>query len=111
PRAWGRQRSHRAEHSNALASTIAWDGPRSRGPFCVSICSGSQDCEIETRTTMMWPALSSRMFRYLGLFVVTAMVLWCVPLVAHDMWIEPATFSPELGQIVSVRLRVGQDLL
>lgn len=60
---------------------------------------------------MMWPALSSRMFRHLGLFVVTAMVMTCVPLVAHDMWIEPATFSPELGQIVSVRLRVGQDLL
>src|SRR6185436_14965520 len=24
---------------------------------------------------------------------------------------EPTTFSPELGQVVSVRLRVGQDLL
>jgi hypothetical protein len=33
------------------------------------------------------------------------------PLLAHDMWIEPATFSPETGQIVSVRLRVGQDLI
>ena len=27
------------------------------------------------------------------------------------MWIEPTTFSPESGQIVGVRLRVGQDLL
>lgn len=27
------------------------------------------------------------------------------------MWIEPATFLPESGQIVSLRLRVGQDLL
>jgi Domain of unknown function (DUF4198) len=27
------------------------------------------------------------------------------------MWIEPATFLPEAGQIVSLRLRVGQDLL
>ena len=26
------------------------------------------------------------------------------------MWIEPTTFSPEPGQIVGVRLRVGQDL-
>jgi uncharacterized GH25 family protein len=51
------------------------------------------------------------MLRRLGLLVVTAIVLWRVPLVAHDMWIEPTTFSPELGQIVSVRLRVGQDLL
>jgi uncharacterized GH25 family protein len=33
------------------------------------------------------------------------------PLFAHDMWIEPTTFSPEPGQIVGVRLRVGQDLL
>jgi uncharacterized GH25 family protein len=30
---------------------------------------------------------------------------------AHDMWIEPATFSPEPGQIVSIKLRVGQELI
>ena len=54
---------------------------------------------------------SSSMLRRLGLLVMTAVVVWRVPLVAHDMWIEPTTFSPELGQIVSVRLRVGQDLL
>ena len=30
---------------------------------------------------------------------------------AHDMWIEPTTFLPRPGQIVGVRLRVGQDLL
>jgi uncharacterized GH25 family protein len=30
---------------------------------------------------------------------------------AHDMWIEPTTFSPDSGQIVAVKLRVGQDLL
>jgi hypothetical protein len=33
------------------------------------------------------------------------------PLFAHDMWIEPTPFFPATGQIVSVRLRVGQDLL
>jgi len=33
------------------------------------------------------------------------------PLFAHDFWLEPSTFSPRLGQIVGVRLRVGQDLL
>ena len=33
------------------------------------------------------------------------------PLLAHDMWIEPTAFSPATGQIVGVRLRVGQDLL
>jgi uncharacterized GH25 family protein len=30
---------------------------------------------------------------------------------AHDMWIEPATFSPKSGEIVGVRLRVGQDFI
>jgi hypothetical protein len=33
------------------------------------------------------------------------------PLCAHDVWIEPATFSPAPGQTVGVRLRVGQDLM
>lgn len=47
-------------------------------------------------------------------FVFTSTLLFAialVPLCAHDMWIEPATFSPEAGQIVAVKLRVGQDLL
>src|ERR1041385_519246 len=34
-----------------------------------------------------------------------------VPLLAQDMWIEPMTFSPQSGEIVGVKLRVGQDLL
>jgi uncharacterized GH25 family protein len=42
---------------------------------------------------------------------VTAAVLCFAPLCAHDMWMEPTTFSPESGEIVGVRLRVGQDLL
>ena len=33
------------------------------------------------------------------------------PLLAHDMWIEPTTFAPETGDIVGLKLRVGQDLL
>ena len=39
------------------------------------------------------------------------MVLCRAPLFAHDMWIEPRPFRPATGEIVSVRLRVGQDLL
>jgi uncharacterized GH25 family protein len=35
----------------------------------------------------------------------------CTALLAHDMWIEPQSFSPQPGEIVGVRLRVGQDLL
>lgn len=42
---------------------------------------------------------------------VAAAVLSLAPLPAHDMWIEPTTFLPQPGQIVGVRLRVGQDLL
>ena len=30
---------------------------------------------------------------------------------AHDMWIEPTDFLPARGQIIGVRLRVGQDLM
>jgi hypothetical protein len=63
--------------------------------------------QIEERTTMM----SSSMFRRLALLGVVAVAFGRASLVAHDMWIEPTTFSPELGQILGVRLRVGQDLL
>lgn len=40
-----------------------------------------------------------------------AVVLSGASLSAHDVWIEPTTFSPYLGEIVGVRLRVGQDFL
>jgi len=43
--------------------------------------------------------------------VVAAIALSSAPVSAHDLWIEPTTFSPELGETVGVRLRVGQDLL
>jgi uncharacterized GH25 family protein len=59
----------------------------------------------------MSPPSSSSMFRRLGVLVVAAIALSRAPLFAHDLWIEPTTFSPEPGQIVGVRLRVGQDLL
>lgn len=39
-------------------------------------------------------------------FALTALALG-----AHDMWIEPSSFHPVAGQILAVRLRVGQDLL
>jgi uncharacterized GH25 family protein len=41
----------------------------------------------------------------------TVAALCVVPAFAHDMWIEPTTFSPETGEIVGLKLRVGQDLL
>jgi uncharacterized GH25 family protein len=54
---------------------------------------------------------SSSTNRRLALLMVTGLALLGVPLAAHDMWIEPTTFFPQSGQIVSLRLRVGQDLL
>ena len=33
------------------------------------------------------------------------------PLFAHDLWIEPTTFSPKAGETVGVRLRVGMNLV
>jgi len=54
---------------------------------------------------------SSSTIRRLARLVVTGLALMEVPLAAHDMWIEPTTFFPQSGQIVSLRLRVGQDLL
>lgn len=41
---------------------------------------------------------------------ISALIL-AAPLFAHDMWIEPMTFSPAPGEVVAVKLRVGQDLL
>jgi uncharacterized GH25 family protein len=42
---------------------------------------------------------------------IAILVLACAQLPAHDMWIEPGTFTPQAGEIVVVKLRVGQDLL
>src|SRR3989442_14759249 len=50
-------------------------------------------------------------FRRLGVLVTAAIALSCAPVFAHEVWIEPTTFSPDAGQIVGVRLRVGVDLL
>ena len=38
-------------------------------------------------------------------------MLLAAPVFAHDFWIEPASFAPQSGNILSVRLRVGQDFM
>src|SRR4051812_17198272 len=48
--------------------------------------------------------------RLLAAIVMTA-AAGSVPLVAHDMWIEPTTFSPAAGDIIGARLRIGQDMI
>jgi hypothetical protein len=45
------------------------------------------------------------------LLAAVALTLVSVPALAHDMWIEPSTFLPVPGDIVPIRLRVGQKLL
>jgi len=60
---------------------------------------------------MMSRRLSASMLRRLRHLVVAGIALSGAPLFAHDMWIDPTTFFPESGQVVGLRLRVGQDLL
>lgn len=43
--------------------------------------------------------------------VAAGLLLSGGPLFAHDMWIEPSSFAPRLGQVVGVRLQVGQALV
>lgn len=43
--------------------------------------------------------------------ILRIFALCAVPALAHDMWIEPAAFQAQPGRPVSLRLRVGQDLL
>jgi uncharacterized protein DUF4198 len=54
---------------------------------------------------------SSTCGRRVCVLVLAALTLSRATLFAHDMWIEPMTFAPEPGEILGVRLRVGQDLL
>jgi uncharacterized GH25 family protein len=44
------------------------------------------------------------------LFATAVIALAGSPVLAHDVWIEPTTFSPRLGEGVGVRLRVGENL-
>ena len=39
-----------------------------------------------------------------------ALLAGAAPLLAHDLWIEPTSFSPKAGQVVGVKLRVGMNL-
>ena len=61
----------------------------------------------------MAEVLGSTRLRRGAAFALVAMALAMsgASLAAHDMWIEPATFSPSPGEIVALKLRVGQDLL
>jgi uncharacterized GH25 family protein len=51
------------------------------------------------------------MFRFPQAGLLAALALSCTALHAHDFWIEPGTFTPAIGQVVGLRLRVGQNLI
>ncbi len=46
-----------------------------------------------------------------SLAVAAALVLMADCALAHDFWIEPSTFHPAPGAVISVGLRVGQDFI
>ena len=52
-----------------------------------------------------------RVIPSMWLLAVVVLGLSPTPLLAHDMWIEPTTFAPRVGEIIGVKLRVGQDML
>ncbi|MEO8216475.1 MAG: DUF4198 domain-containing protein [Acidobacteriota bacterium] len=43
--------------------------------------------------------------------VLVALLFAALPAFAHDFWIEPSTFTPEVGQPLMLRLRVGQNYM
>src|SRR5262245_8219431 len=47
----------------------------------------------------------------MSLRALALLVFGFATLSAHDMWMEPMTFAPQVGEMVGVKLRVGQDLL
>jgi len=46
--------------------------------------------------------------RLLNLFLIATSLLTAVPGGAHDFWIQPSTFRPAVGNVVTLRLRVGE---
>jgi uncharacterized GH25 family protein len=54
--------------------------------------------------------MSRRQSLIAGLTATLLLVLGTIPGVsAHDMWIEPTSFSVDLGRVLGVKLRVGDD--
>lgn len=50
------------------------------------------------------------MLRRATRLVALTITLGSASLSAHELWIEPSTFTPKLGESVAVRLRVGEHL-
>ena len=59
----------------------------------------------------MQSLLKASTFHRLCLLLAVGVVLGSASARAHDFWIEPTSFSPQVGQIVGARLRVGEALV
>jgi uncharacterized GH25 family protein len=49
--------------------------------------------------------------RRLAFLLAGGVLVASTPLAAHDMWIEPTGYHSHVGEIVGLKLRVGQDFL
>lgn len=55
--------------------------------------------------------MSQQINRYIVWGMGAFLSLFCSVVFAHDLWIEPSTFFPRIGEVVGVRLQVGQNLV
>ena len=77
-------------------------------PLASATASASTSASVFTRASAgAGTVLPKRMAKW---FVALAAAALAQPLLAHDVWFEPATFTPALGQTVSLSLRVGEHL-
>jgi len=58
----------------------------------------------------MTPQLISPIARRLASAVIVVVTLHSAAVGAHDLWIEPTHFMPEVGKLIGVRLLVGVDM-
>ena len=58
---------------------------------------------------MTWSTLRVVNVRRLTCLILVALAWGRVSLAAHEFWIFPTTFFPEAGQVVGLRLRVGEN--
>lgn len=57
------------------------------------------------------PIRSSRLHVVAAAFIAAAVVAAVAPISAHDFWIAPSAYRPNVGSLVGLRLLVGQSLL
>ena len=92
-------------------------GSETAHPPSVHVAAGLQTRLIEG--TCQWPRIFRPAIEHLEIdmrrllllsgLVATSVAAAAAPLRAHDFWIEPTGFKADLGRVVGVKLRVGDD--